>query len=63
MATTGSDVITFCGRAVSEKELALIRQMIAEYPNLSLTELAFTICELLEWRHLVVEQASSGLLA
>ena len=50
MAVTGSDAFSFCGRTLRADELALIRQITAEYPNLSQTELARTICELLEWR-------------
>ena len=31
-------------------ELTLVRQIIADFPGLSQAELAYTICELLEWR-------------
>ena len=31
-------------------EMDLVRQIIADFPNLSQAELAHTICELLEWR-------------
>jgi hypothetical protein len=41
--------LNFCGQVVNEKALSLIRQVIERYPNLSRTELANTLCELLEW--------------
>jgi hypothetical protein len=50
MATTIGTVISFCGQQLSHDELALVRQIISEYPKLSQTELALTICELLDWR-------------
>jgi len=42
--------ISFCGRPVSQAELGLIRDLIRDFPALSLAELSKTICELLEWR-------------
>jgi hypothetical protein len=42
--------ISFCGRPVSQAELGLIRDIIHDFPALSLAELSKTICELLEWR-------------
>jgi hypothetical protein len=42
--------LSFCGHALTESELALIRQITREFSNLALTELAATVCELLEWR-------------
>ena len=50
MPVTSSDAFSFCGRTLRADELALIRQITAEYPNLSQTGLALTICELLDWR-------------
>ncbi|MEN8133657.1 MAG: Druantia anti-phage system protein DruA [Pseudomonadota bacterium] len=41
--------LSFCGQAVNAKELSLIQQVIERYPNLSRTELANTLCELLNW--------------
>ena len=41
--------ISFCGEAVNEEELLLIQQVIDCCPRLSRTELANTVCELLEW--------------
>jgi hypothetical protein len=42
--------ISFCGRPVTQTELGLIRDIIHNFPALSLAELSKTICELLEWR-------------
>jgi len=42
--------LRFCGIAVSEEELELIKGTISDCANLSRTELAFTVCELLDWR-------------
>jgi hypothetical protein len=41
--------LSFCGEAVNEEALTLIRQVIERYPGLSRTELANTLCELLDW--------------
>jgi Domain of unknown function (DUF4338) len=50
MPVTIGDGLSFCGRALTETELVLIRQITREFANLALTELAATVCELLEWR-------------
>jgi Domain of unknown function (DUF4338) len=50
MPVTIGDGLSFCGHAVRENELDLIRQITREFGNLALTELAATVCELLEWR-------------
>jgi len=42
--------LSFCGHQLSASELQLIRQLVADFPTLSRTELAATICELLDWR-------------
>jgi hypothetical protein len=42
--------VFFCGRPVSPEELGLIRDLIHDFPALSLAELSKTVCELLEWR-------------
>lgn len=42
--------LTFCGKAVKPRELELIRDLVGSYPNLSRTELAHTVCELLAWK-------------
>lgn len=39
----------FSGREFDKKELELVKETIAMFPNLSRTELAYTICEHLEW--------------
>jgi hypothetical protein len=50
MPVTIGDGLSFCGRSVTQDELALIRQITREFANLALTELAATVCELLEWQ-------------
>ena len=50
MPVTIGSGLTFCGQQLKPEELALIRQITLDFSTLSLTELAFTICELLEWR-------------
>ena len=42
--------ISFSGRDFGAGELDLIRETVRDFPNLSLTELSKTICELLEWK-------------
>jgi hypothetical protein len=42
--------ISFCGHQLSAEELKLIRDIVHDFPALSITELAKTICELLDWR-------------
>jgi len=42
--------VSFCGRPVTREELGLIRDIIHDFPALSLAELSRTICELLNWR-------------
>lgn len=42
--------VSFCGRPVTGEELGLIRDILRDFPALSLTELSKTICELLDWR-------------
>jgi len=42
--------LTFCGRELTPGELDLIRQITRDFSALSLTELAHTVCELLQWR-------------
>lgn len=40
----------FCGREFTRKELCLIREVVETCAGLSRTELAHTVCELLDWR-------------
>ncbi|MEK7751007.1 MAG: DUF4338 domain-containing protein [Acidobacteriota bacterium] len=42
--------VTFCGRTFCAQELALMRQVSAEFAALGVTEIARTICELLDWK-------------
>lgn len=42
--------VVFCGRRFSEAEVELIREVVSDFGSLSLTEIARTICELLEWK-------------
>jgi hypothetical protein len=41
--------MTFCGRTFGRGELELMRQIAREFSALGVTEIARTICELLEW--------------
>src|ERR1017187_4704112 len=50
MPVTIGGGLSFCGRELRPEELDLIRQITRDFSTLSLTELAFTICELLDWR-------------
>src|SRR6266478_451024 len=50
MPVTIGGGLSFCGRELKPEELDLIRQITRDFSTLSLTELAFTVCELLEWR-------------
>src|SRR5215471_8543633 len=50
MPVTIGSGLSFCGRALREDELDLIRRITREFANLTVTELAATLCELLEWR-------------
>ena len=42
--------LAFCSRRFSAAELQLIREVVSDFRALSLTEIARTICELLEWK-------------
>jgi hypothetical protein len=50
MPVTIGGGLSFCGRELKPEELDLIRQITRDFSTLSLTELAQTVCELLEWR-------------
>ncbi len=50
MPITIGDGLSFCGHTLSQSELDLIRSITREFAGLTLTELAATLCELLEWR-------------
>ena len=47
---TMSPSLTFCGRTFNAEELELMRQVAGEFSALGVTEIARTVCELLEWR-------------
>jgi hypothetical protein len=42
--------VTFCGRTFTEQEVELMRVVAHDYAGLGVTEIARTVCELLEWR-------------
>src|ERR1017187_5702559 len=50
MPVTIGGGLSFCGRELKPEELDLIRQTTRGFSTLSLTELANTVCELLECR-------------
>ena len=50
MPVTIGNGLSFCGHALTEDELELIRRITREFANLTVTELAATLCELLQWR-------------
>src|SRR5436190_6417328 len=41
--------LSFCGRTFGPRELDLMRQLAREFSGLGVTEIARTVCELLEW--------------
>jgi len=49
MPVTIGGGLSFCGRELMPEELDLIRQITRDFSALSLTELAHTVCELLQW--------------
>src|SRR5437867_13343415 len=50
MPVTIGSSLSFCGQELKPEQLDLIRQITRDFSVLSLTELAHTVCELLEWR-------------
>jgi hypothetical protein len=42
--------VTFCGRTFTAQEVELMRVVAHDYAGLGVTEIARTICELLEWK-------------
>lgn len=42
--------ISFCGHELTSEEIRLLREIVRDFPALSLTELSRTVCELLDWR-------------
>ena len=45
-----AESFTFCGRTFASHELELMRQIAAQFSGLGVTEIARTLCELLEWK-------------
>lgn len=45
-----SESLTFCGRSFGRDELELMRQIAVEFSALGVTEIARTVCELLDWK-------------
>jgi hypothetical protein len=43
------ELLTFCGRTFGRDELELMRQTARDFSALGVTEIARTVCELLEW--------------
>jgi len=41
--------ILLCGREFTQKELDEIKETVKLFPNLSRTELAYTICDYVKW--------------
>ena len=50
MPVTIGSFLNFCGQELSAEQIQLIRRLTAEFPNLSRTEMAATLCEWLGWR-------------
>jgi len=48
-STSAPGSLTFCGRTFSAADLTLIREVAADCGPLGLTEIARTVCELLDW--------------
>src|SRR6266496_3716585 len=42
--------VTFCGRTFTAQEVELMRVVTHDYAGLGVTEIARTVCELLEWK-------------
>lgn len=42
--------LSFCGQPLRPDQMELIREITRDFRNLALTELAHTVCELLDWR-------------
>src|ERR1700746_1576669 len=42
--------VTFCGRTFTTQEVELMRVVAYDYAGLGVTEIARTVCELLEWK-------------
>src|SRR5260370_21108035 len=50
MLMAKTSAISFCGRQVSAEDIEMIQQLTADFPSLTLHELANTVSELLDWQ-------------
>src|SRR5882724_9744611 len=50
MPVTIGGGLPFCGRPLTSSEWELIQELTRDFSGLALTELAGTICELLDWK-------------
>lgn len=50
VTTTTACTLNFCGRTFSADEIDLMRQITADCSALGTTEIARTVCELLDWK-------------
>ena len=47
---TAKDQHSFCGREFTAEEVSLIQEVVQACTGISRTELAHTVCELLDWK-------------
>ena len=47
---TRQEPVTFCGRTFTAQQVELMREVARGYAGLGVTEIARTVCELLEWK-------------
>ena len=45
-----AEPVTFSGRTFTASEVELMRQIASDYAGLGVTEIARTVCELLDWK-------------
>ena len=50
VATNTMNPVTFCGRTFGVQEVELMREIAQDYAGLGVTEIARTVCELLDWK-------------
>lgn len=50
MPVTIGGALSFCGQPLTPEQIELIRQTTRDFRHLPLTELAHTVCELLDWK-------------
>ena len=50
MPVTIGGGVSFCGQPLQPQEIELLQQITRDFRQLALTELAHTVCELLEWK-------------